>query len=551
MRHIKLVIPVLLFFVSCGGGTNATKGYNDRKEVIFKDLDLSLDESRIKKIDNLSKLNLKINILNKEKYLLFTNTSNKEYNIKLTQDNHIEKFYKNRDKNLSMKQVNKEHAPPYIMNFNHKLVNTSTRALKEYNIYKKDSLNSKKLFYLEKDNSISTKATAKKIVKNINTKYGNKTLNIWVSDDSFGDNCAKSYCLQEYMLDELAKSFLKEGEDNDIYDWVTNIFGEEWDKTNNSNLINKSDEITILLTDIDNDNRVASGMLGYFYAKDNYKKSIYKGSNERVMFYIDSVLFASHYGRDNWSIENHQTKKILSTLAHEFEHMIQFYQKNVLQKNDGLKPWIDEMLAVSTEDIIATKLKTRGIRGVSYIRGDAGDNNNQYGRFPLFNKIINQTLPTWDNRLKDYAMVSSFGGYLMRNYGGAKLLHDILHNKYNDEKAIVSATKQSPNGVDKNFDTLLQDWGIAVLLSSRTDLDVDSGYLYNSGDFIETDYKDSSYSLGSIDFFKYYIKPNIVTTIHKIAPKSNLYYKIPNNSTETISIKIDKNPNIKMAIIYK
>jgi len=83
-------------------------------------------------------------------------------------------------------------------------------------------------------------------------------LNVWVSDDSFdGPGCTKARCVTQTMVDALADQFLKTGSDNDIYDWVTNIYGEEWGsdaQVKYSNLIAANSEITILLTDIDNDN---------------------------------------------------------------------------------------------------------------------------------------------------------------------------------------------------------------------------------------------------------------------------------------------------------
>jgi hypothetical protein len=522
-------MSISIVLIGCGDNTASSREIN-----------INNYDYNVKKMNFVKNINIKINSQNTDKYILFTNTSNQKY------------YFNLRKNKLDIKKncvlTKEEQIKNKIMNFNHKIPIVKQNKTNKLT-YSKHIREDNQIFYLEKDLSSSTKATLQKTIKNITTKYGKKTLNIWVSNDSFGTNCSKTYCIKQNMVDQLAETFLKEGDDNDIYDWVTNIFGEEWGESNNRSLINNNDEITILLTDINNDNKVFNGILGYFYAKDNYKKTIYSGSNERIMFYIDSVMFASHYGKDEWSMENRITKRIISTLAHEFEHMIHFYQKNVLQQNSGLDPWIDEMLAVSTEDIIATKLKTKGLREVSYFRGDAGDNYNQYGQFPIFNKNINRTFLKWNGKKEDYAMVSAFGSYLLRNYGGAELLHNILHNKFTNEKAILYATKKSPNGIEKDFNRLMQDWGIAVLLSSRTDLDIDSGYLYNLGDFLETEYNGINYSLGSINFFNYYERPNIITSLNSIEPKSNLYYKIPKDINETIKIAINK--NIKVAFVTK
>ena len=540
----------MIVFSSCKQ-SNASLEQKNHKSL---DIALNSNDYTIEKLNDVDTINLNLYDNPKNVYLLFTNFSKINNKIILKNSEDIQQgLQKRTEYPLYNQESSTQHTPKYIMNFNHQPIEEGEflKELESAKFFKSDSINSNQLFYLEKDLSISTQATSRKIVKNIKTEYGNKTLNIWVSDDSFGENCSKEYCVRQDMVDILADIFLKDGEDNDIYDWITNIFGEEWGEANNGSFISNSNEITILLTDINSDNRVMGGMLGYFYAKDNYKKTLFEGSNERVMFYIDSVLFASHQGQDLWSIENDQTKKVISTLAHEFEHMIHFYQKRILQSSSGLKPWIDEMLAVSVEDIIATKLETKGTRGVSYSRGDAGEDYNHYGRFSLFNKNISQTLPTWSNTREDYAKVSAFGGYLVRNYGGAKLLHDIMHNRYTDEKAITVAVEKSLNGLNKDFGTLMQDWGVAVILSANTDLGVDSGYLYNLGDFLEIEYKNSSYDMGSINFFNYQNKPNIVNKISSIEPKSNFYYKVGSNLTGNINIQIDKSSDVKMTLIVQ
>jgi hypothetical protein len=553
MKFKIFIILSILILSACNTSGSSLEQKAPKSLIEIDSIDNS-DYTVMKLNNNTNKINFKLNENHKDVYLLFTNLNSEDKEIILKSAKDIEqKKQKNIEPQFRDIECNTEHSSKDIMNFNHRVVEGIEKLEKtDRVIYQKNIvLNSSQTFFLEKDTSKSTETTLKKSLRNIETKYGNKTLNVWVSDDSFGENCSKSYCIEQNMIDELANSFLKDGDDNDIYDWVTNIFGEEWGESDNGSLIEESNEITILLTDIDNDDKSSGGVLGYFYAKDNYKKSFFEGSNEQTMFYIDSVIFASHKNNESWNIESYTQKKILSTLAHEFEHMIQFYQKSIKYHNSGLKPWIDEMLAVTVEDIIATKLKSKGLRGVSYTRGDAGETQNSNGRFPLFNKNINLSLPTWNNQREDYSKVGAFGSYLIRNYGGAKLLHDILDSRYTDEDAIINAIQKSPNGFEKKFDTLMQDWGIAILLSSNTTVGTDSGYLYNLGDFLESEYENSSYSMGSINFFNYENRPNIATKISSIKSKSNLYYKVGSALTGDINLTIEKDEDISVVLIVK
>jgi hypothetical protein len=395
-----------------------------------------------------------------------------------------------------------------------------------------------------------TNATARKVVSSISTNLGIKRLNIWVSDDSFdsGSGCSKARCVTQDMVNALADYFLVSGLDNDIYDWVTNIYGEEWEANTNGiiGLIPKNDEITILLTDIDEDNSANGGVVGFFWSKDNFLATTVAGSNERVMFYIDSVMFAN--GDNGWDIDDYWPKELISTLAHEFQHMINFYQKYILLDTDT-DTWINEMLSESTEDLVATKIRHIGPRGVDYMDGTAGDPGNTLGRYPLFNANNTLSLTSWNNQLRDYSKVNAFGAYLLRNYGGAKLFHDIMHNGFSDKQAVVDAVNKSANGKGKTFSDLLREWGVAVMLSDHDNL-VDTPE-YNTGWFTDNIYGSTTYELGSINFFNYIPQPTIHTTSGTVEAQGNYYYKIGDNITGDIILSLELNGQTEATLIAK
>ncbi len=409
-------------------------------------------------------------------------------------------------------------------------------------------------FFLDANATKTTLATVRKIVSGVSTRLGTKQLSIWVSDDSFdsGGGCAKEKCVTQHMIDSAVDTFLQVGEDNDIYDWVTNIYGEEWGadaSAKYSNLIDATDEITILLTDINNDGVPHNGegrVVGFFWSKDNFHQSSIAGSNEKIMFYIDAVMFANT--TEPWSIYSFWPKETLRALAHEFQHMINFYQKHILQEAE-MDLWIQEMLSVTTEDLIANKMGCMGGRGVESTNGSAGEHGNTNGRFPLFNTHNTQTLTAWNNTLEGYAQVNAFGAYLIRNYGGVKLLHDIMHNGYSDEQAIIEAVHQSANGEDKSFDTLLHEWGVAVLLSDHQS--PTPAKSYNTGDFTYSTYQNSTYKMGSINFFNYTPPPAIATTLGAIAPHGNYYYCVEENATGEITIDLLLDGHTGVTLIAK
>lgn len=404
--------------------------------------------------------------------------------------------------------------------------------------------------------SATTTATARSVTT-ANTALGTKTLNIWVSNDSYGSSCSKSSCITQTMVDALAERFLKDGLNNDIYDWDTSIYGEEWgtEQKGYSDLIPEDNTITILLTDIDNDNNTDGGTIGYFYSKDNYTKSVVSGSNERVMFYIDALLFAQK-DKSTWEITDYWPAETISTLAHEFVHMIQFYQKDILlldsTSSGTTEVWIDELLAETTEDLLATRINHIGPRGVDPNDGSAGDTGNDKGRYPLFNQTNTLTL-TQSNRnlflLSNYSHVNAFGAFLTRNYNGAQLLHDMMHNTETDQNAVVYGVQQSTAGSEKTFDDLLKEWGTAVLLSdikSPTNLPT-----YNTGDFTPSTYSGNTYQLGSINFFNYSPQPSIYSVIGTVRPQGNFYYKVGENLSGSVIINLKLEANTEATLIAK
>jgi hypothetical protein len=518
-------------------------------------MDATTDNYKVLKLNGDKRLQVKLGNEEKDVYLLFTNPKNSSYSATVNHNQKTVKSSNSFNKGLKVDDIKHlaNHSPSYIQEFNNKSFDFKTPKINNKKMEKtytkiSDRVNDSKIFYMQSDSTdVNVTATARKVVTNVQTSFGEKSLTIWVENDAYVDNCHKAKCIDNTMINTLANKFLKSGSDNDIYDWVTNVFGEEWGSSNSSELIAEPQHVDILLTDISNDNKTDGGVIGYFYSKDNFKASRYKGSNERIMFYIDSVMYAN--GGENWDQDNFWPQQVFSTLAHEFQHMIYFYHKNVQQNLQGTETWINEMLSESTEDLLAVKMNVDGPRNVIASRGDAGAKNNYNGRYPLFNKNNKLSPISWDNSLENYSTVSSFGAYLMRNYGGAELLHNIVDNDLINKEALIYAIHKNINGKSKTFDDLIHEWGVAVLLSKRDDIVSDSGELYNAGDFISSDFSGIHYDLGSINFFNYSITPALATTMSQIAPHSNYYYKVGENLKGDVDVEILGTRGLNVSVV--
>jgi len=551
-------IIVFFLFIACG-----TENSNDKIKDYHIDKNISVtDVPYVERLGIATSINAKINIGNEPKdlYILLSNYAANDGSINIikhlkTLDTSLTENKKLVYNNLDL-QMDIVHAPKNVELFRAHIKSylNDTKNLKvksnkiiENTENRKESVDSEKIFYLDENGNSSTLATVRKIVQ-ASTVYGSKTLNIWVSNDSYGAGCTKIKCVTQPMVDALANTFLKEGSDNDIYDWVTNVYGEEWGEHSNNRLISKNNKITILLTDIGNDNRKSGGVIGYFFPKDSFKKENFSGSNEQIMFYADAVVFANSDG--NWNINGYWAKEMVSTLAHEFQHMIQFYQKSVLLDKDLTDTWLNEMLSESTEDLVASKILHSGPRGVDYRIGSAGDRGNTKGRYPLFNSRNTLSLTRWSNNLANYSVVNSFGAFLLRNYGGARVLHDIMYSQYSDQRAIEEAIHKTPQGTGKTFNDLQREWGVAVLLSNYDHLG-ESLPRYNTGGYMPTVFNLSTYNLGSVNFFNYSPQPTFHSSIGTVESQGNYYYQIGTKLSGMIDIDLKLNGNTEATLIVK
>ena len=392
-------------------------------------------------------------------------------------------------------------------------------------------------------------ATCRKVVTGVPVAGGTRTLNIWVADDCWdgppGLDGDRYYLVNQAMVDELAVKFLTTGAFNDIYDWVTGMLGPEWGPHGYGNLIPANNEITILLCDIAGDNR-PGGYVGYYWSKDNFVKGgddnyLDYYSAERIMFTIDAVSFGCPEG--SWDITDYWPEEILSTLAHEFQHMIHFYQRAVLlHAMAGGDTWINEMASQVVEDLLSDKMNVLGPRGVDGADGSAGAAANGEGRLPLFNAFNDISLSDWGGTdiYASYSIVYAFGAWLARNYGGAMLLNRLMHCPLTGPASIEYLVELA-TGASEQFPRLLQRWGTAQILSNATD--APPGYVYNSGGFFGSNVGADTYQLGSINLYNYsyggqvgpllYSGETVGTSPH--LSTSCALYRVPGTVTGTFS----------------
>lgn len=287
-----------------------------------------------------------------------------------------------------------------------------------------------------------------------------------------------------------------------FYPIETNIFGTESNKLIDSlsseetvsaaskkyTMASNSDTgemINIVLYDIGADYKQSSqcGVLGYFYSKDYLMRTtgsntVVDYSNQGKYFYIDAPYAASAV-TDSSGKEQDTFSTTISTLAHEFQHMINFGVKNI-EKDLSPDTSYNEMLSMLCEDMMSSQL------------GLDDDENVKAERLPYFNTsyMLSGIREYRDDGAAalSYSTSYGFGSWLCRQYGGAALVKEIMSNDYVDNDSLVNAVN-ALNGKSYTFDDLFKQFLVACVDKNGT-----TDYTHNKNAAQTVTYESTSYS---------------------------------------------------------
>ena len=402
-------------------------------------------------------------------------------------------------------------------------------------------------------------ATVRKIVTDSAVPL---TAVVWVADASWGTGCSLSFCVTQQMVDAVASKFLQEGGNNDVYDWVTGVFGVPWGPHEYPGALidSATAQIDILLYDIHGDNSTTGGTLGFFWAKDLYVPGgpgvpaglPFSISNQKLMFYLDSVLLAAPDDGAAWDITHFWPSRMMQTLAHEFQHLIHYYQKLVVTDSDPVsEAWLNEMSSEVAADLVADKLEVHGPRGVAHGDGTAGAPGNGRGRLPRYNFYNDIQVTAWDSLLENYSINYALGAYLARTYG-ADVFTRIVQNDQSGTEAIEAAV-----GGGTTFGQILRNWAVANVLSD--DPSASDPYRYNTGTWRTSTAGGVTYALGSINLYNYEIVRLEGPFFHSLgqlerrkdqAPHSNLYVALGSHRG-LLEGTMDYAPDTQITIVVK
>ena len=421
-------------------------------------------------------------------------------------------------------------------------------------VYSNELLNNKEEseFY-RKDNSFALTFYPKEQSRSVNTRsldtkeyYLNETKDFWIMENEAllaenivwnnlsatlrakGDHCyiwvPDNYwengtnAVSQSIVTNLQEKF------DSMYPRITNIFGYPGSIENT--------RIHILIFDLLSDNRTGN-VFGYFMSKDYSPYDETYHSNECCMFYLDAYLTKD------------KLEMAYSTLAHEFQHMINHYNKTLLAYNtESTQPWFTEMLSMLCEDMLQNYL------GIS-------DENSPISRMQSFNTGYYQHgITEWQNSQNSYANVYAFGAYLIRNFGGIKLLSAIGKNKKNNKDSITQALQTL--GYDETFDSVFLKFSQALIYEDSNKLTLNKEITETLDDY-EYTFKafniwDISYRQGfKRNYGPYCFSPSQKVQLRPYGFTIHTQNSWKNIATDTFTVELIKNEddNIKYMFILK
>ena len=212
--------------------------------------------------------------------------------------------------------------------------------------------------------------------------------------------------------------------DNQIYNTLTRIFGLEWTPG-----IDNNPKLTVLLV------QMKEGIGGFFRTEDELAPRNAPTSNEREMVYLNIDYIK-------------ERQRVASFLAHEFQHVINYNQKNRLKRVSD-EVWFNEMLSEVAPTMVGLDVQYKS--------------SNLETRVSQFLEEPGDPLLLWQGKTSDYGVVSILGQYLYDNYG-SQFFTILGQTPKTGMEAINEALLNL--GKKEKFSDVFKNWAITVLLNN-------------------------------------------------------------------------------------
>jgi len=267
-------------------------------------------------------------------------------------------------------------------------------------------------------------------------RYSGRKANVWVDRNQ----------VTPEQAERVGREF-----DERIEPAVSTYFGQSSD-------IDRDGKTNILLYDIQDGFEGSGGYVaGYFWPGDLIHDI--EGSNRAEVFYIDTYPAMG-------TLAKKDVASAYSTLAHEYQHMVNFNENVFKEQGSEMSLWLDEALAMAAEQVYT---------------GRPLD-----GRINYYNSsdaiTSGHSLLYWDganDTLSNYALSYLFGQYIRGQAGGAAGLYgEIIKRPENDYRAVEEAlAKRTGRAVP--FGAIMANFRAALFLNGKEGRYSFNGTLFN------------------------------------------------------------------------
>ena len=393
---------------------------------------------------------------------------------------------------------------------------------------------SKKDLYIDTDSTLSSYKEA-----GATLRAKGKYCYVWVIDGYYEDDSSGSYQYTGSKKSYTPTTDEKVSEENvlaiaekfdAIYPVIRNIFGNESDQIyysyENSDFTSVEMEklsdtgsvVNIVIYDIGDDHSESdsSGVLGYFYAKDYYPNNSHLLSLSGMNYSSSDSRYYSNEGKyfyiDAYYTQT-QAEMMLSTIAHEFQHMINWGVKYMEQDIDCSTEF-NEMLSMLCEDLMQEYL------GIS-------NSDSPKARLPMFEKCYSDCGLEYRSdstylQVLSYAANYAFGCWIARQFGGAEVISQMSKNAWSDCQAIVNAVN-TVNGSSYSIEDLLKMYSLACLIDNPS-FNISTSLTSSSQLYYKTDEEEYAYPLSAIDLWN--LKDSLQEFYESLQSSENSsYYK--------------------------
>lgn len=263
-------------------------------------------------------------------------------------------------------------------------------------------------------------------------------------------------------------------------------------------------KVVILLYDINDSGSINGYLGGYFWSKDYYADALTRQqnirSNEMDMIYIRGDKPA---GWDQSGLDFYEYN--LTTLVHEYQHLVHFGKLVWSSGQTSSDVWIDEMMAMAAETMY---FKEKLRLNPSFTHPDMLPGGYLSGRIEYYNQDPGSSirnghgLTYWNNNgdvYANYTLSYLFGQYLSLHAANGQaifksILDYMIANSVTDYQAVAGAAVSSISGI-ATWEDILKNWAAANLVNKSSGLAGYKGaftltahgptsnpaYIYNSG----------------------------------------------------------------------